>query len=158
MGSGRLVHAAPGECGTVLDALATAIDRLITFVTEHQGDRPLADLYELLALDQEVAALCQVTGLTLPASTLEGYYANDSVGFCQIPVSQHFEGVRIGLDHGWVIALQGLRRVAELTQAQKRRGASPKRGARGANIEVLTQEMAEHLCAARDHAFATQEQ
>jgi hypothetical protein len=109
---------------TDLDALLSALDGLTAFVAEQDGDRPNSAFLELLAFDQEVSALCQVTGLALPPITYEGHYGNDFVGFCRIPVSRHAEGCRIWSDRGWHLAMRGLRRTAELARGRSRRQGS----------------------------------
>jgi hypothetical protein len=81
----------PAADGGDLDTLLGALDRLTALVAEHNGNRPHADFLELLALDQEVAALCSVTGLTLPPITYAGVNY-DLVGFCRIPVTRHTGG------------------------------------------------------------------
>jgi hypothetical protein len=109
----------------VFDALLTALDRLTGFVTERHGDRAHSEFLELLTLDHEVAALCQVTRLALPPITYAGHYGDDFVGFCRIPVSRHTGGAYIWSDWGWHIALRGLRRTVELERDRRRKEAIP---------------------------------
>jgi hypothetical protein len=103
------------------DFLISAINALVDFVTTHHGERPYADYDELLSLDSEVATLCQVTGLTLPPITYRCHYGNDFQGYCKIPVILSTTGVHIFCDRGWLIAMRGLQRVAELKLAQDQR-------------------------------------
>src|SRR5262249_47615579 len=100
------------------DDLLAALDRLTQFVTQGPRDRPRGDYLELVRLDQEVCTLCWVAGLALPPVTYEGYYGDHQVGFCRVPVTRSSRGCHIWLDGGWSLAMQGLRRTAELARAQ----------------------------------------
>jgi hypothetical protein len=105
---------------TEYDALITAIDHLTTFVREGDGRRPREDYLTLLQLDHEVNALCQVTHLTLPRISYEGV-GYDLAGTCAIPVMRSTGGCHIFRDRGWFLAMQGLRRTAELARDRCRR-------------------------------------
>jgi hypothetical protein len=98
----------------MFDALISAIDKLLAFVGEASGTRPHADFETFLVLDQEVGALCGATGIDSPQITYVGNYGDRPAGFCKLPVSRNTAGVRFWQDPGWSIAMQGLRRCAEL--------------------------------------------
>jgi hypothetical protein len=115
----------PEVAEDMFDVLLAALDRLTAFVTERRGHRPPSDFLELLELDHEVRALCEVARVTLPPITYEGQYGDDFVGFCRIPASRDTGGVHIWSDGGWHIALRGLRRTVELERDRRRIGATP---------------------------------
>jgi hypothetical protein len=106
----------------MFDALISAIDDLVAFVNETAGTRPPTDFQKFLSLDQEVAALCQAAGVVLPPITYVGSYGDRIAGCCKIPVSRNTAGVRFWHDPGWLIAMQGLRRCAELKAQDRKRG------------------------------------
>jgi hypothetical protein len=128
-------HTPAGPETRDLDALLTALDRLTTFVGESTGIRPRGAFLELLALDQEVSSLCQVTGIALPPITYEGTYGDDFVGFSRLPVTRTTAGCLIWVDPGWRLAMQGLRRTVELMRDRRRTQAGARQvegtGARG---------------------------
>jgi hypothetical protein len=113
-------HTPAGPETSDLDALLTALDRFTAFVGESPRTRPHADFYELLALDQEVSSLCQVTGITLPPITYVGTYGDHFVGFSRIPVTRTTAGCLIWVDPGWLLAMRGLRRTVELMRDRRR--------------------------------------
>jgi len=95
------------------ESLISAVDALLDYVASHKDTILHAEVPELLALDQDVETFCQVTGFSLPASC-GANYGNNVIGFCRLPAVRHSGGVKVIQDPGWLLAMRGLRKMAEL--------------------------------------------
>jgi hypothetical protein len=97
--------------------LIAAIDDLVDFVTARTS-RPHQDRVELLRLGEEIAVLCEVTGIGLPLSLFASPSGRgrEHVGPCRVPIIGQSDAFALPPSPDWMAAMQGLRRRAEPLQ------------------------------------------
>ena len=115
-----------------MNALVTAIDNLIEFVTTHhngcelrrQGKREWnlsdAEFAGLIELDAVVKALADKAGLQLPLPANEDRFRRTPVGFTSIPTQ--WGGRSLWLTSLWLNGMKSLRALAVSTKPKGKKG------------------------------------